>query len=138
MLVAVIPKRTIESECVHKRLAGGQAAIKAAYRVFGHGMRLLAGVLPAHRLPDCNRDRRRREGKVVRGGHRDGCSAVGARVGRGACGITAGHGRKGQKGEEREADAHGQEPQVGGPQAVARTYITILRQNRARRLTECA
>ena len=94
-------------------------------------------VLPAHRLPDGKRDRIRCERMVVRGAHREGRSAVGAQVGRGTCGITAGDGCKGQKGgDEREADTHGQEPQVGGPQAVARTHITILRQERARRLTK--
>ena len=57
MLLAVIGKPAAESEGVHKRLAGWQAALKGSCRDWGHGMHQLAGVLPAHRLPDGDRER---------------------------------------------------------------------------------
>ena len=104
---AIDIRRLRAEECVHNRLAGGQAETKAAAGI-DHGMIQVAGVLPAHRLPAGNRDGRRCEGIVVRGGHRDDRSAAGAQVaGRGVCGITSAGGRKSAKGEEREVGTHG-------------------------------
>ena len=109
---AIDIRRLRAEECVHNRLPGGQAETKAAASI-DHGMIQVAGVLPAHRLPAGNRDGRRCERIVVRGGHRDDRSAAGAQVaGRGVCGITSAGDRKSAKGEEREVGTHGQAPQV--------------------------